>query len=136
MHREDLKVSILGEIGLTPGLAGSSRCREIRLQAAKQLPHVMARRMWAGEPVAFTKYANGLYRFAIDVAKYGDIGMQDIENTQEVIEKIIDLLIDLHDNKNNRYRQMRCDTLLYQLVLQHALFMPDPLTSQRELATI
>jgi hypothetical protein len=136
MQRKELKQAILGEIGLVDGLEGSILCEELRIEAANKLPHVLARRTMEGQEIAYTMFANGLFLFAIDVAKFGDIGVTDCENTREVIGEIIDLLLELYNYKDNKYRARRCNTLLYQLCTRFTLFLAPTLTTERQLCTI
>jgi hypothetical protein len=136
MQGKEVKTAILGEIGLVDGLEGSILCEEIRINAANMLPRACAKHTMAGDEIAYTMYANGLFLFAIDVATYGDIGVTDCENTREVISEILDLLIELYDNRDNKYRARRCNALLYELCNRFTLFQAPILTRQRELCTI
>lgn len=124
-EQQKIKNEILDELGLLRFAPGQYKGKEVREEAAAKFARVLAEHtVKKFDPIAYSLHANELFLFIIDIATYGDIGIDDIESTRTAIESVIDTLFEVYPNKDNKYRKAVFARKLAFLIATHPLFRP------------
>lgn len=124
-QQKDIKNQILDELGLLHFKPGEYKGKEVREEAAAKFARVLAEHtIKKFDPIAYSLHANEIFLFVIEIASYGDIGIDDIDSTKTAIESVIDTLFEVYPNKNNEYRKQVFAKKLKFLIATHPLFRP------------
>lgn len=120
-----LKNTILDELGLLKFKPGNLNGDKVRKAAAANFARVLAKHTLNFEPIAYCLFANDIFLFIMEVADFGDIGIDDIESTKSAIEYVIDAMFEIYPNKNDDYRKIILAKKLKYLIATHPLFRPE-----------